>query len=167
VNVQGLVPTLVDGDLTLAQSLAICEYLEETHAEPPLLPQRAAARARVRKLALAIACDIHPLNNLRVLKYLTGELGISEEQKLTWYRHWVGVGFSGIEQQLAGDAETGEFCHGDWPGLADCCLVPQVFNARRYQVDLSPFPTIVRIDAACNTLPPFALAHPENQLGAR
>ena len=166
VNAQGLVPILVDADFTLAQSLAICEYLEETHAEPPLLPQGAAARARVRNLALAVACDIHPLNNLRVLNYLTSNLGIDEQRKLIWYRHWVEVGFSSMEQQLADDDVSGEFCHGDRPGLADCCLVPQVFNARRFQVDLTAYPNIVRIDAACNALASFAQAHPEKQPGA-
>jgi len=164
VNRQGLVPALVtDDNVVLTQSLAIIEWLDEVHRVPPLLPMGVFERARVRAIAMAIACDIHPLNNLRVLNYLTGTLGVAEEQKNGWYRYWVDVGFEALEQQLAGDALTGEFCHGDSPTLADVCLVPQVANARRYKIDLAPYPTIVRIDARCRELPAFAAAAPEKQ----
>ena len=163
VNPQGLVPTLVTDDVVLTQSLAIVEWLDEMQPEPRLLPSSASERARVRAIALAIACDIHPLNNLRVLNYLTHTLGVSDEQKNGWYRYWVDVGFEALEQQLARDGATGAFCHGDAPTLADICLVPQVANARRYKVDLTPYPTIVRIDARCRELPAFAAAAPEKQ----
>ena len=163
VNPQGLVPTLVTDDVVLTQSLAIVEWLDEMHPEPRLLPSSASERARVRAIALAIACDVHPLNNLRVLNYLTHTLGVSDEQKNGWYRYWVDVGFEALEQQLARDGATGAFCHGDAPTLADICLVPQVANARRYKVDLTPYPTIVRIDARCRELPAFAAAAPEKQ----
>jgi maleylpyruvate isomerase len=164
VNRQGLVPALVtDDSVVLTQSLAIIEWLDEVHRTPPLLPADPFGRSRVRAIALAIACDIHPLNNLRVLNYLTGTLGVSDEQKNGWYRYWVDVGFEALEKQLAGDAMTGDFCHGDAPTLADVCLVPQVANARRYKVDLAPYPTLVRIDARCRELPAFAAAAPEKQ----
>lgn len=163
MNPQGLVPALQDGDTMVAQSLAICEYLEETHPKPPLLPGDAAGRARVRALALAVACEIHPLNNLRVLNYLTRTIGVSDEQRLAWYRHWVGEGFMAIEAMLAGSKETGRFCHGDAPTLADVLLVPQVFNANRFTVDMAPYPTIRRINDACLALPAFDRARPENQ----
>ena len=162
-NPQGLAPTLVlDDGLVLTQSLAICEYLEETYPEPPLLPPDAAGRARVRALALAVACDIHPVNNLRILKYLTGTLKVSEDDKLSWYRHWVTEGFAGLETLLR-YPETGQFCHGDFPTLADVALVPQVFNAHRFECDLTPYPTIQRIAEACEDLPAFARAHPARQ----
>jgi len=164
LNPQGLVPALVmDEGAVLTQSLAIIEWLDETHPEPPLLPADALDRARVRGLALAIACDIHPLNNLRVLNYLTNTLGVSNEQKNGWYRYWIDTGFEALEQRLAREPDTGRFCHGDAPTLADICLVPQVANARRYKMDLSPYPTITRIDAACQALPAFAAAVPEKQ----
>jgi len=166
-NPQGLVPTLIDGTHTLTQSLAICEYLEERHPTPALLPSTPAARARVRALAQAVACEIHPLNNLRVLKHLVDTLAVSEEQKLAWYRHWVHEGFAGIERMLAESEATGRFCHGDAPTLADVCLVPQVYNAERFGCDLSPFPTIARINAACLELEAFAAARPERQPDAR
>jgi maleylpyruvate isomerase len=167
VNPQGLVPALVTDDArVLTQSLAIIEWLDETHREPPLLPADAFGRARARSIALAIACDVHPLNNLRVLNYLTGTLGVSDEQKNGWYRYWVDIGFEALEQQLAGDRLTGAYCHGDTPTLADVCLVPQVANARRYRIDLAPYPTIVRIDARCRELPAFAAAAPEKQADA-
>ncbi len=164
-NPQQLLPSLMEGDDTLTQSIAIIEYLEEKYPQTPLLPaaHAYAARARVRALSLAIACDIHPLNNLRILKYLTKEIGISEEQKSAWISRWIGEGFTAIEAQLAASEHTGVFCHGDAPTLADCCLVPQVFSARRFNVDLAPYPTIVRIDAACNALPAFIAAHPKQQ----
>ena len=163
ISPQALVPILDDDGELLQQSLAIVEYLDETHPEPPLLPASPIERSRVRSLALLIACEIHPLNNLRVLKYLTGTLGLSEEQKLAWYRHWVTTGFTALERRLATESGTGRFCHGDAPGYADIALVPQVANARRFEVDLSAFPTIVRIDAACSALPAFQQAAPARQ----
>lgn len=164
LNPQGLVPALVTDDgAVLTQSLAIVEYLEETHPAPPLLPAGASARARVRALALAVACDIHPLDNLRVLDYLTGTLGVSREAKDGWYRYWIDVGFEALERQLSQDPATGRYCHGDAPTLADVCLVPQMANARRFDIDVSPYPTLVRIDAACNALRPFADAAPAKQ----
>jgi maleylacetoacetate isomerase len=163
VNPQGLVPTLEDGGLTLIQSLAIIEYLEETYPEPPLLPRSAADRARVRGLAEIVACDIHPLNNLRVLRYLTHSLGQDEAAIAVWYNHWMVAGFQALEKLLVEDRRTGRFCHGDAPGLADVALVPQVVNAERYQLDLTPYPTIIRIFESCMRLEPFAVAHPDNQ----
>jgi maleylacetoacetate isomerase len=163
INPQGLVPALCHDGATLTQSLAICEYLEEIQPAPSILPGNAQERARIRALAQAIACDIHPVNNLRILNYLTGELGISEEQKLSWYRHWISEGFSAIESMLASSEQTGRFCHGETPTLADICLVPQLFNAHRFDVDLAPFPTISRIDAACSQLQAFEKARPECQ----
>lgn len=163
ISPQALVPVLDDDGVLLHQSLAIVEYLDETHPEPPLLPTSPVERNRVRSLALLIACEIHPIDNLRVLKYLTGTLGVTEEQKLAWYRHWVATGFAALEHRLASEVATGRFCHGDAPGLADIALVPQVANARRFDVDLTAFPTIVRIDAACNELPAFRHAAPMRQ----
>jgi maleylacetoacetate isomerase len=164
LNPQGLVPVLeTDDGAVITQSLAIVEYLEETHPLPPLLPGDANGRARVRGIALAIACDIHPLNNLRVLRYLTGTLGVPEAQKDGWYRYWCDTGLEALERRLADDAATGAFCHGDAPTLADVCLVPQLANARRMAVDLSAFPTLLRIDAACQALPAFAAAAPARQ----
>jgi len=163
LNPQGLVPVLEDEGKLLYQSLAIIQYLDETHPEPRLLPATAFERNRVRSLALIIACEIHPLNNLRVLKYLTHTLKISEEQKTAWYAHWVTTGFTALEYRLANEAQTGRFCHGDTPGFADISLVPQVANARRFNVDLTPFPIIVRIDAACNELEAFRKAAPAVQ----
>jgi len=163
VNPQGLVPTLVDGDEVITQSLAIIEYLDETHPEPPLLPGTAADRARIRSLALTIACDIHPIDNLRVLRYLTGVLGVSEDDKNKWYEHWVREGLNALETQLAGHPRTGRFCHDDTPTLADICLVPQLANARRVNMDINEFPTIARIEVACQALPAFADAAPMKQ----
>ncbi len=163
VNPSQLVPALVEGDLSVGQSIAMLEYLEETHPQPPLLPADASGRARVRAIAQHIACDIHPLNNLRVLKYLKQELGQDQEARDNWYKHWVAVGFSSIEALLADHPDTGRYCHGDQPGYADACLVPQVFNARRMGCDLSDFPTIVRIDAACAELDAFCDAAPASQ----
>ena len=147
----------------LTQSLAIMEYLDEVQPEPALLPADAIGRARVRALAQAIACDLHPVNNLRVLQYLSQQLGISAEQKDAWYRHWVATGLQGLEALLADHPSTGRFCHGDTPTLADCCLVPQLYNARRFQCPLDAYPTIQRIAAACETLPAFQQAAPEVQ----
>jgi maleylpyruvate isomerase len=162
INPQGLVPSLLVGPQRITQSLAIIEYLEEKHPLPPLLPSGAEDRAFVRALALAIACDIHPLNNLRVLQYLARPLAIAEPARDEWYRYWVREGFLAIEAQLAARS-TGPYCFGDTPTLADVCLVPQVANAHRLSLDLSPFPRIRAIDAACLALPAFADAQPSRQ----
>ncbi len=163
LNPQGLVPTLVHGDVHLGQSLAILEYLDEIHPEPALLPDDPAGRARVRQLAMVVACDIHPIDNLKVLNFLTNNLGVSDEGRLTWYRHWVDQGLESLEKLVAGNAATGTFCHGELPGLADICLVPQLYNARRFDVNLSKYPTLLRIDEACGALEAFAAAVPEAQ----
>ncbi len=155
-----LVPTLVDGEHALGQSLAIIEYLDETHPQPPLLPADALGRARVRALAQGIACEIHPLNNLRVLRYLVHDMGVSDDAKNAWYRHWVATGLECIERQLAGDAATGRFCHGDTPTLADCTLVPQIFNAQRFECPLDAMPTVMRVFDACMQLPAFIDSQP-------
>ena len=167
VNVQALVPTLVDERGSFTQSLAIIEYLDERHPAPPLLPETPEERARVRAIALAIACDIHPLDNLRVLQYLTRTAGASEEAKDAWYRHWIELGLAALETQLAGEAATGSFCHGETPTLADICLVPQLANARRVAMPLDAYPTLMRIEAACNALPAFAAAAPARQPDAQ
>ena len=165
INSQGFVPALaLDDGTVLTQSAAIIEYLDEIHADPPLLPTAPLARARVRALSQAITCDVHPLNNLRVLQYLERDLGHDKTLRDAWYRHWVRMGFDAIERRLVRDAETGRFCHGDAPTLADVCLVPQVFNARRFAVDLGPYPRIVGIDAACRELPQFQAAAPDRQV---
>lgn len=161
---QGLVPALDDNGAVFIQSLAIVEYLDETHPAPPLLPRDPAGRARVRALAQAVACDIHPIDNLRVLRYLAKPLGHDEKAVEAWFNHWIRLGFDGIEHILAGDGRTGRFCHGDAPGLADICLVPQVFNARRYpSFDMAPYPTIRRVFDACMALDAFDRARPERQ----
>lgn len=165
VNPSALVPALDDDGAILTQSLAMLEYLDETRPAVPLLPPDALGRARVRALALAIACDAHPLTNLRVLKYLKNTLGLSDEAKQEWYRHWMAEGLAAVEALLAqGDpAGTGQFCHGDSPTMADCCLVPQVFNAQRFAIDLAPYPRVARIHAHCAGLPAFIAAHPSQQ----
>jgi maleylacetoacetate isomerase len=163
INAQALVPTLVENGRTLTQSLAIIEYLNERHPKPSLLPAAPDERARVRAIALAIACDIHPLNNLRVLRYLTHVLNIDENAKNAWYRHWIEVGLAALEAQLANDAATRAFCHGDEPTLADICLVPQLANARRYAIALDAYPTLLRVDGNCAQLAAFADAAPERQ----
>ena len=154
-----LVPLLRDGELNLTQSLAIIEYLDETHPEPPLLPATPAERARVRAIALDIACEIHPLNNLRVLRYLVHELGVSEEAKNGWYRHWVENGLEAVERVLAG-GPAGRYCHGDTPTLADCALVPQIFNARRVDCRLERVPTVLRVFEACMEHDAFVSTQP-------
>jgi maleylacetoacetate isomerase len=162
-----LVPTLrTDDGVALFQSMAIIEYLDETWPGKPLLPATARDRARVRALAQVVACDIHPLGNLRVQQYLERELKVSAEDRDAWTRHWIGLGLLTLEALLADHPSSGEFCEGDQPGLADCCLVPQVYNARRFGVDLAPFPAVVRIDSACRELPEFQQAAPENQADA-
>ncbi len=163
LNPQALVPVLQDDQVTLTQSLAITEYLDEVYPEPPFLPLRAAERARVRSLALMIACEIHPLNNLRVLRYLTKELKVTDAQKDEWYRHWVLSGLAPVETQLANHFATGKFCHGDTPGLADICLVPQLANARRFNIALEVFPTLVQIEQNCMALKAFQDAAPSAQ----
>jgi maleylacetoacetate isomerase/maleylpyruvate isomerase len=159
----GTVPALETDAGVFTQSLAIIEYLDETHPPPALLPASAEGRARVRAIAQTIACDIHPVNNLRVLQYLGREFGATQEQKDMWYRHWVNDGLLAVEKLLAGDPRTGTFCHGEKPGLADCCLVPQVFNARRFNCPLDDLPTIRRIVDACEQLPAFQKAAPAAQ----
>lgn len=162
-NPQGLVPALEVGDTLITQSLAIIEYLEETGPPPALLPGDAPGRARVRSLAQLVACDVHPLQNLRVLQYLTGELGVSDEARLAWIRHWISLGLQAFEERVAGSDDTGRFCHGDEPGLADVCLVPQLYNAARFECDLAAWPTLGRINDACLALEPFRAAAPEAQ----
>jgi len=164
MNPQGLVPALVtDAGDVLTQSLAIIEWLEETCPQPALLPGDPAGRARVRSLALAIACDIHPLNNLRVLNYLTGTLGATDAQRDGWCRYWCDVGLEALETRLVREPSTGKFCHGSTPTIADVCLVPQLANARRVDLDLAPYPTLLAIETACNALPAFAAAAPTRQ----
>jgi maleylacetoacetate isomerase len=160
-NPQGLVPMLEEGDVRLTQSLAIIEALEETRPEPPLLPESTAERAAVRATALYIACEIHPLNNLRVLQHIKRAYGLDDAGVNGWYRHWIEQGFARLEADLGRTA--GRFCHGDMVTMADVCLVPQVANARRYNCDLEPYPTIRRIEQACLDLPAFERARPERQ----
>jgi maleylacetoacetate isomerase len=160
---QALLPTLLVDEHALSQSLAIIEYLDETRPNPPLLPRDAAGRARVRSLSLLVACEIHPLNNLRTLTYLRKSLGQNEEQIATWYRHWIADGLAKLEADLAGNQATGTFSHGDAPTMADCCLVPQVFNARRYESELGPYPTVRRVFDACMKLEAFQRAQPSKQ----
>jgi maleylpyruvate isomerase len=163
MNPQGLIPLLVDGEATIAQSLAIIEYLEETRPEPPLLPRTPAARARVRSLALAIACDIHPLNNLRVLNYLRTPLGHDAAAVNEWYRHWVACGLRALEAEVARAPGDAQHLVGAQVTLADICLVPQMYNARRFDCDLTPYPRLRRISAHLEGLPAFAAAAPEAQ----
>ncbi|MGB9429967.1 MAG: maleylacetoacetate isomerase [Gammaproteobacteria bacterium] len=166
VNPQGLVPALVDNGHVLTQSLAIIEYLEETHPQPPLLPKDALGRVRVRALAQVVACDIHPMNNQRILKYLEKEFGADETARNQWYRHWIIEGFTALEKLLTNNPAPGRFCHGDQPTMADICLVPQVFNANRFEVDLTAFQNIQRINDHSLTLRAFADAAPANQADA-
>jgi maleylacetoacetate isomerase len=163
LNPQRLIPALEVDGAVIAQSLAIIEYLEETRPQPALLPREPLARAQVRSLSLAIACDIHPLNNLRVLNYLKGPLARDEAAVTTWYRHWVAEGFRGLEQLAQRHSADRRHLFGASVTLADVCLVPQVYNARRFQCDLTPFPTLVAISSALDELPDFAAARPEAQ----
>ena len=168
LNPQGGVPTLEldaeeqGGGRRITQSMAILEYLEETHPEPPLLPADPLGRARVRSLAYVVACDIHPLNNLRVLQHLR-TLGQDEAGVADWFRHWVAVEFAALERRLAAEPETGRFCHGGAPTLADLCLAPQVVNGERFQCDMAPYPTIRRIHEDCMAIEAFQKAHPKAQ----
>jgi maleylacetoacetate isomerase len=167
VNPQGLIPALgVDGTV-ISQSLAIIEYLNDLQPQPPLLPADALARAQVRSMALAIACDIHPLNNLRVLNYLRQDLAQNDDGVNTWYRHWVGEGFRGLELQVARHSTARRHCFGDSLSLADVCLVPQMYNARRFNCDLTPFPTLVAVSTHLESLPAFDTARPEAQPDAK
>src|SRR5579859_7177672 len=152
VNPQGFVPALVDQGRVLTQSIAIIEYLEETHPHPPLLPKDALGRARVRAMAMIIAADIHPLQNTRIMKYMENELKQDEAARKRWIQRWISEGFTALEKMLAGNPATGEFCHGDTPTMADVLLVPQMFSSRRFGVDLEPFPTLRRIDEHCQLL---------------
>lgn len=164
LNPQQLIPALAtdDGQL-LTQSMAIIEYLDETHPQPPLLPATPLERARVRSIAQSIACDIHPLNNLRVLRYLAGPMGQDEAARAAWTATWIGRGLAALETRLATEAQTGRFCHGDSPSLADICLIPQLLSAERFDLSLEPYPTLLRIRDACTALPAFAEAHPDRQ----
>jgi maleylpyruvate isomerase len=163
INPSALVPSLQDDGATITQSMAIIEYLEEMHPQIPLLPGAPLERARVRALAQMIACDIHPVNNLRILRYLVRTLKISDEDKNEWYRHWIREGFAAFEAHLALDPAPGRFCHGDTPTIADCFLVPQVYNAQRFDIDLGAYPRIAAINDACAGLPAFSAAHPARQ----
>ncbi|AOS98181.1 Maleylpyruvate isomerase [Microbulbifer aggregans] len=159
LNPQGLVPALVDGEQVLTQSLAILEWLDETHPQPALLPDSPTERARIRALAYGIACDIQPIQNLRILRYLQSEYGLSDEQKMGWIRHWIHEGFAALENQL----HPAPFAAGDKPGLFECCLMPQIYSAERFGMDIADYPAIHRIMLACNEIPAFIEARPENQ----
>lgn len=163
LNPQQLVPTLLHDGHTLTQSLAIVEYLDERFPQVPLLPADAAGRARVRALAQLLACDIHPINNLRVMQYLERNLQLPADARTQWTLHWIAEGLAAMEAMLASSRDTGTFCHGDRPGLADLCLLPQLYNAHRFGLDLTPYPTLLRIEAACQALDAFDRARPQNQ----
>ena len=163
LNPQQLVPTLLHEGHALTQSLAIVEYLDERFPQVPLLPADAAGRARVRALAQLVACDIHPINNLRVMQYLERDLQLPADARAQWTLHWMAEGFQAMETLLANRGDTGTFCHGDRPGLADLCLLPQLYNAHRFGLDLTPYPTLLRIEAACQALDAFDRARPQNQ----
>ena len=160
---QGLVPALEDGGKIYVQSLAMMEYLEETRPQPPLLPATAEDRAYVRALAQIITCEIHPLNNLRTLRYLKKTYGLDEEGVNAWYRHWIAEGLAGLEAFVAGAKKSGRYCYRDQVTIADCCLVPQVFNAQRYQCNLAPYPAVMAIFAECMKLDAFIDALPSRQ----
>ncbi|MEK0428568.1 MAG: maleylacetoacetate isomerase [Pseudomonadota bacterium] len=166
LNPQQLVPLLDDDGFQISQSLAIIEYLDEKFPNTRLLPKSPEGRARVRQIALAISCDIHPLQNLRVLKYLTGTLGASEESKTQWIHHWLSEGLAALEADLSRAPTRGRFCFGDTPSMADCTLVPQMFSAARFNVDTVPYPTLRAIYAACEAIPAVAAAHPSRQMDA-
>lgn len=163
INPQGLVPVLQADDLLLFQSPAILEWLEEVYPETPLLPKDAVGRMQVRALSAMIGCDIHPINNRRILQYLRNELAVEEDEVIKWCNHWISEGFAALEKRLAQDNSRGKFCYGDSPTFADCYLIPQVASARRFKVDLSAYPNIAQIDAHCRTLKAFADADPMTQ----
>lgn len=167
LNPQGLVPALeIDDAAVITQSLAIMEYLDEAHPEPPLLPADPLGRARVRSLAQIIGCDIHPVNNLRILRYITDTFGADTDAKKAWFTKWAAEGFAALEARLSSQADTGQFCHGDTPGIADICLYAQVLNNNRFDMDHTPFPKIMDIFMHCDTLPAFQDARPEHQIDA-
>ena len=166
INPQGVVPALVDGDVSIGQSLAIMDYLEDRYPEPSLYPQSIAARAFARQVALVVACDIHPLNNLRVLKYLKRTLEQGDEARNDWYHHWVRMGFTALEKLLDGRGWQGPYCLDGQVTIADACLVPQIYNARRFEIALDDFPSLVKIEQACMELEAFQGAAPENQVDA-
>lgn len=159
----GLVPVLEHDGRRIHQSAAIIGYLDALHREPPIHPADPYGRARVEGIALSMLADMHPLTNLRVLNFVEHGIGAGKEGRTKWIAHWVHVGLEALETRLAAEPETGSFCHGDSPTLADACLVPQLFFARRFDLDLGPYPTLIRIDEACNALPAFAAAHPTRQ----
>jgi maleylacetoacetate isomerase len=163
VHPQGLVPALEDGGRIFVQSLAMMEYLEETHPEPPLLLASAADRAYARAIAQIIACEIHPLNNLRTLRHIKKSYALDDDGVNSWYRHWIAEGLAGLEAYLTGSGRCGKYCYRDQVTIADCCLVPQVFNAQRYSCDLTPYPEVMRIFAQCMKLEAFVAAQPSNQ----
>jgi maleylpyruvate isomerase len=166
INPSKLIPVLDDDGTLLTQSLAIIEYLDETHPKPAFLPSTSADRAYVRALAQSIACDIHPIDNLRVLKYLRANFAADEDAVGSWYNYWIATGFAGIEATLAADARTGQYCFGDTPGLADILMIPQVVNAENYKLDMTPYPTIQRIFDTCMAMSAFSEAHPSRQADA-
>jgi maleylacetoacetate isomerase len=163
LNPQELIPCLLDGDRVITQSLAIMEYLDEIHPETTILPADARGRARVRALAMTVACDVHPLGNLRVLKYLESGFAADEAQRAEWSRHWMVAGFAALETMLVDNAATGRYCHGDTPGMADACLIPQLYNALRWKLPLQDYPTLQRIYHECNELEAFQRAMPQAQ----
>lgn len=163
INPQGLVPVLQTDDLLLYQSPAILEWLEETYTHNPLLPKDAAGRMQIRALSAMIGCDIHPLNNRRILQYLRNELTVGEDEVMLWCQHWMTEGFAALEKLLAENKSSGKFCYGDSPTFADCYLIPQVSSARRFKVDLTPYPNIVAIDEHCRSLKAFDDADPVKQ----
>ena len=163
VNPQGLIPALIHDGHTITQSLAIIEYLDEVVPEPPLLPRDPAGRARVRQIAYAVACDIHPINNLRVNQYLKAQFGADTDVQVAWQRHWIELGFNALETTLSSSSQTGTYCHGDAPTIADICLIPQIANARRVKMEIETWPTLARIEAHALAHPAFQAALPANQ----
>ena len=166
LNPQQLVPVLLHGQRVLRQSMAIMEYLEETFPDCPIMPATARDRARVRAIATAVACDIHPLNNLRVLQFLEHDWNVPQPERDAWVKRWISTGFTAIEAMLLDNPSTGDFCEGELPSIADCCLIPQIYNARRFAIDINQYPTIARIESNCLTLDTFDAARPENQVDA-
>ena len=166
LNPQQLVPVLLHGQRVIRQSVAIMEYLEETFPDRPIMPATARDRARVRAIAMAVACDIHPLNNLRVLQFLEHDWNVPQPEREAWVKRWINTGFAAIEAMWLDNPSTGDFCEGELPSIADCCLIPQVYNARRFAIDINQYPTIARIESNCLAIDAFDAARPENQLDA-